>query len=296
MGSTDNTMKKRPRLPSWLKVKIGSGETYTRVKGLLVRQNLHTVCESARCPNLGECWGRGTATFMIMGELCTRNCGFCAINHGRPLPPDPDEPKRLAEAAHEMELKWVVITSVTRDDLPDGGAIHFSSCVKELRKAVPDAGIEILVPDFRGKEEALDIIMENPPDILNHNVETIPALYSDVRPGADFKRSIALLKAFSDRGLITKSGLFVGLGEPPVLLNAAIYEIRETGCRSITIGQYLQATPENLPVENFLTPEEFDELADLARTIGFEHVASGPLVRSSYHAEEARKIYKNINE
>jgi len=294
MGSTDNTMKKRPRLPSWLKVKIGSGETYTRVKGLLVRQNLHTVCESARCPNLGECWGRGTATFMIMGELCTRNCGFCAINHGRPLPPDPDEPKRLAEAAHEMELKWVVITSVTRDDLPDGGAIHFSSCVKELRKAVPDAGIEILVPDFRGKEEALDIIMENPPDILNHNVETIPALYSDVRPGADFKRSIALLKAFSDRGLITKSGLFVGLGEPPVLLNAAIYEIREAGCRSITIGQYLQATPDNLPVEKFVTPEEFEDLADFARTIGFEHVASGPLVRSSYHAEEARKIYKNI--
>ncbi|NQU06099.1 MAG: lipoyl synthase [Calditrichaeota bacterium] len=287
-------MKKRPRLPSWLKVKIGSGETYTRVKGLLVRQNLHTVCESARCPNLGECWGRGTATFMIMGELCTRNCGFCAINHGRPLPPDPDEPKRLAEAAHEMELKWVVITSVTRDDLPDGGAIHFSSCVKELRKAVPDAGIEILVPDFRGKEEALDIIMENPPDILNHNVETIPALYSDVRPGADFKRSIALLKAFSDRGLITKSGLFVGLGEPPVLLNAAIYEIREAGCRSITIGQYLQATPDNLPVEKFVTPEEFEDLADFARTIGFEHVASGPLVRSSYHAEEARKIYKNI--
>jgi len=294
MGSIGNTVKKRPRLPSWLKVKIGCGETYTRVKGLLVRQNLHTVCESARCPNLGECWGRGTATFMIMGELCTRNCGFCAINHGRPLPPDPDEPKRLAEAAHEMELKWVVITSVTRDDLPDGGAIHFSSCVKELRKAVPDAGIEILVPDFRGKEEALDIIMENPPDILNHNVETIPALYSDVRPGADFKRSIALLKAFSDRGLITKSGLFVGLGEPPVLLNAAIYEIRETGCRSITIGQYLQATPDNLPVEKFVTPEEFEDLADFARTIGFEHVASGPLVRSSYHAEEARKIYKNI--
>jgi lipoic acid synthetase len=190
-----------------------------------------------------------------------------------------------------MELKWVVLTSVTRDDLPDGGAAHFAACIRELRKSVPDAGIEILVPDFRGKENAVDLIMDNPPDILNHNVETIPAFYTDVRPGADFKRSIALLKAFSERGLITKSGIFVGLGEPSVLLNAAIYEIREAGCRSLTIGQYLQATPDNLPVQKFYTPEEFEDLADFARTIGFEHVASGPLVRSSYHAEEAMKIY-----
>lgn len=282
----------RHRLPPWLKIKLGGGETYTHVKGLLRKQNLHTVCENARCPNLGECWERGTATFLLMGDTCTRNCGFCSVKHGKPKPLDPNETKRLAETAREMELKWVVITSVTRDDLPDGGALHFATCVRELRQVLPQAGIEILVPDFRGKEDAVDIIMENPPDVLNHNVETVPSLYADVRVGADFQRSISLLREFTRRGLVTKSGVFVGLGEASVELRAAIYEIRNAGCKSLTIGQYLQATRANLPVKRYWTPDEFKELRDFARLIGFEHVASGPLVRSSYRAEEAGMDYQ----
>ncbi len=282
----------RPRLPSWLKIKLGGGEKYTHVKGLLVRQRLHTVCHSARCPNLGECWGRGTATFMIMGNICTRNCRFCAVGHGRPLPLDPDEPRRLAEAAREMKLNWVVITSVTRDDLPDGGASHFAAVVGELHEMLPEAGIEILVPDFRGKPDAVDAIMEHPPDILNHNVETVPSLYPEVRPGADFKRSLDLIRSFADRGLVTKSGLIVGLGESFAELRAVIYRLRDAGCRSLTIGQYLQATKDNLPVVRFLDKSEFRELEDFARVIGFDHVTAGPLVRSSYRAEEAAEVYK----
>jgi len=286
------TNQSRPRLPSWLKIRLGGGEKYTQIKGLLARQDLHTVCQSARCPNLGECWGRGTATFMIMGNVCTRNCGFCAVSHGRPLPLDPDEPRRLAEAAREMDLKWVVVTSVTRDDLPDGGASHFASVVRELREVLPETGIEILVPDFRGKENAVDIIMEIPPDILNHNVETVPSLYSKVRPGADFKRSLALIKTFAERGLVTKSGLFVGLGESFAELRAVIYQLHDAGCRSLTIGQYLQPTKDSLPVVRFLEPDEFKELEDFAYVVGFDHVAAGPLVRSSYHAEQAAEVYK----
>ena len=289
--NTKKDSTSRPRLPSWLKVKLGGGEKYTKVKGLLLKQQLHTVCQSARCPNLGECWGRGTATFMIMGDICTRNCRFCAVKHGKPEPLDPDEPRRLAEAAREMELKWVVVTSVTRDDLPDGGAGHFSETVRELRKAVPDAGVEILVPDFRGKDKAVDIIMENPPDVLCHNIETVPSLYSAVRPGADFNRSLALIKTFAERGLVTKSGIFVGVGESPAEFRAAIYRLRNADCRSLTIGQYLQPTRELHPVARFYSPDEFKELEDFAKEIGFDHVASAPLVRSSYHAEEAAGVY-----
>ncbi|MDP8239069.1 MAG: lipoyl synthase [Candidatus Hatepunaea meridiana] len=287
----EQKIKRDERLPSWLRIKLGGGKKYTTVKGLLANQNLHTVCQSARCPNLGECWGRGTATFMIMGDECTRNCGFCAVSHGKPLSPDPDEPRRLAEAARNMKLLWVVVTSVTRDDLPDGGAEHFSTVVSELRKTLPDAGVEILVPDFRGKDKAVDIIMKNPPDILNHNIETVPSLYENIRPGADFQRSIDLIELFSRRGLVTKSGMFVGLGESPVEVRAAIYRLRDAGCRSLTIGQYLQATIDNLPVIRYVHPDEFKELEDFAYTIGFDHVASGPLVRSSYKAEEAIKVY-----
>ena len=288
------TQTEHKRLPPWLKIKLGSGDSYTQVKGLLVRQDLNTVCRSARCPNLGECWSRGTATFMILGDVCTRNCGFCAVDHGKPLPVDPDEPARLAEAATEMNLKWVVVTSVTRDDLLDGGASQFAAVVRELRRTIPDAGVEILVPDFRGKHNAVDIIMEYPPDILAHNIETVPSLYSTVRPGGNFQRSLALLKRFHEFELITKSGLFAGIGESLVELHAAIYELLNHGCRSITIGQYLQATKDNLPVDRFLTPEEFKDLADFARSIGFEHVISGPFVRSSYRAEEAVEIYSEL--
>ena len=283
--------KKPPRLPPWLKIKIGGGDDYTRVKALLERENLNTVCHSARCPNIGECWGRGTATFMIMGDVCTRNCSFCAVKHGHPKPLDPDEPGRLAEAALEMKLRWVVVTSCTRDDLLDGGASHFAAVVSELRAKLPEAGVEILVPDFRGKDKAVDIILNDPPDILNHNVETVPRLYDEVRPGADFERSIGLLRRFSDHGLITKSGVFAGAGESIMELHTAIYRIRSAGCRSLTIGQYLQPSPDNLPVDRYLHPDEFRELEEYSCSLGFDHVASGPLVRSSYRAEEAAKVY-----
>jgi len=289
MSSTGNS---RLRLPPWLKIQIGAGDKYTQVKRSLDAHNLNTVCRSARCPNLGECWGRGTATFMIMGDICTRNCGFCAVKHGLPFLLDPDEPRRLAEAAAEMKLKWVVITSVTRDDLPDGGASHFAAVVRELRDLHPEAGVEILIPDFRGKVDAVDIIMETPPDILCHNIETVPGLYDEVRPGADFKRSIELIRTFSKRGLITKSGMFVGMGESQVELHTAIYELYNAGCRSLTIGQYLQATRDNLPVKRFYHPDEFSELKEFANSVGFDIVACGPMVRSSYHAEEAANVYK----
>lgn len=289
MSSTENS---RRRLPPWLKIKIGAGDKYTQVKRSLAVRNLNTVCRSARCPNLGECWERGTATFMIMGDVCTRNCGFCAVKHGLPMPLDPDEPRRLTEAAAEMKLKWVVITSVTRDDLSDGGASHFASTVRKLRDLHPEAGVEILIPDFRGKDDAVDIIMETPPDVLCHNIETVPGMYAEVRPGADFRRSIELIRTFSKRGLITKSGIFVGMGESQVELHTAIYELYNAGCRSLTIGQYLQATHDNLPVKRFYHPDEFSELKEFALSVGFDLVASGPMVRSSYHAEEAAVVYK----
>ncbi len=287
-------IRERTPLPPWLKVRLGGGEAFTQVKGLLARQKLNTVCRSARCPNLGECWSRGTATFMILGDVCTRNCPFCAVVHARPEPPDPDEPRRLAEAARDMGLGWVVVTSVNRDDLPDGGASHFAAVIGELRGMLPESGVEALVPDFRRKPDAVDIILQTPPDVLNHNIETVPRLYRHVRPGADYGGSLNLLEQFAERGLVTKSGLFVGVGETTDELRMVIGDLRAVGTRSLTVGQYLQATHRNLPVERYYHPDEFEELADFAYSIGFDHVASGPLVRSSYRAEEAAKIYYTV--
>jgi len=282
----------RPHLPKWLKRNLGGGESFAKVKGLLTRQSLNTVCRSAKCPNLGECWSRGTATFMMLGDLCTRQCPFCAISHARPEPPDSDEPRRLAETAREMNLKWVVVTSVDRDDLPDGGALHFAAVVRQLRALLPDAGIELLVPDFRKKKGAVEIILDNPPDVLNHNIETVPRLYPTVRPGANYKWSLDLLQRFADAGLVTKSGMFVGVGETLNELHQVLRDMREHSVRSLTVGQYLQATPQNLPVRRFYHPDEFKELEEFAYSLGFEHVAAGPFVRSSYRAEEAAGVYE----
>lgn len=231
---------------------------------------------------------------MIMGDICTRGCRFCAISTGKPEPLDPDEPRRLAEAAREMNLRWVVVTSVDRDDLEDRGAGHFAAVVRELRMALPEAGVEILVPDFRNREpQAVEIIATEPPDILNHNVETVPRLYRSVRPGANYEKSLHLLKMFADIGLITKSGIFVGVGETMDEVREVIDNLAAVGCRSLTVGQYLRPTGDHLPVKRYVHPDEFKELTVYARSLGFDHVASGPLVRSSYHAEEAAEIYRN---
>ncbi|MDP8228585.1 MAG: lipoyl synthase, partial [Candidatus Electryoneaceae bacterium] len=252
-----------------------------------------TVCHSAHCPNISECWGRGTATFMIMGDRCTRNCRFCAIDHGIPDPPDPEEPRHLAEAAEEMGLQWIVVTSVTRDDLPDGGSGHFARVISEVRRTLPDAGIETLVPDFkRCQDDAVDTLSTTFPDVLNHNMETVSRLYRRFRPGADYDGSLKLLKMFGKRGLITKSGIFVGVGETTQEILDLLQDIRSVGVRILTIGQYLQPSKDQLPVERYVHPDEFKDFADFAYSIGFDHVASGPLVRSSYRAEEAAKLLK----
>lgn len=287
-----SNLKTAPRRPEWLKIRLATNEAYQGVASLLKENHLTTVCRSAQCPNSNECWGHGTATFMILGNVCTRGCRFCAIATGKPDPVDIDEPRRIAEVAHKLKLKWIVLTSVDRDDLPDGGAGHFVDVIKALRNELPEAGIEALVPDFLKKPDAIGIISQNPPDILNHNIETVPRLYRVVRPGANYEHSINLIREFSQRSLVTKSGLMVGVGESMDEVRNVIGDLREAGCQSLTIGQYLAPSNAHLKVDRYVHPDEFDELSSFAYSIGFEHVASGPLVRSSYHAEEAMAVYK----
>jgi len=289
--SFDRNLRKRKRLPEWLRVRLADNVVHGNTANIISENKLNTVCQSARCPNLGECWGRGTATFMILGDICTRGCKFCAIATGKPNAVDEDEPLRVADAALKMKLNWIVLTSVDRDDLPNGGAEHFVNVIAALRKALPRTGIEALIPDFRRKPGAVDIIMQQPPDVLNHNIETIPRLYRTVRQGANYQHSIDLIRQFSDFGLITKSGLFMGVGESIDEIKAVLKDLREAGCRSLTIGQYLQPSFNHLTVERFVHPDEFAEMALYAESIGFDHVSAGPLVRSSYHAEEAVKVY-----
>jgi len=291
--SEENKLVATPLVrPEWLKVKLSTSPKFAAISGLLMEQKLNTVCRSARCPNIGECWGRGTATFMILGDICTRNCRFCAIGHGIPDAPDPDEPNRLANVAWEMGLKWLVVTSVDRDDLPDGGAGHFAQVITAIREKLPEAGIEILVPDFRNREQiAVDILTATPPDIMNHNIETIPRLYRMFRPGARYEGSMKLLEQFSQRGLITKAGLFVGVGETWEEVYTVLRDMRSAGVQSLTIGQYLQPSKDQLPVTRYVHPDEFKEVELYAYSIGFMHVASGPLVRSSYKAEDAQYFY-----
>ena len=275
--------------PDWIRARIPSGANVQRVRSILRERKLVTVCEEASCPNLGECFSGGTATFMIMGDICTRRCPFCDVAHGRPKPLDVDEPRLLAEAIAELDLRYVVITSVDRDDLFDGGAAHFAACIRETRKLNPATTIETLVPDFRGQLDiALNIIADEPPDILNHNLETVPRLYKSVRPGAIYEHSLLLMQRFAaaQPAVPTKSGLMLGLGESREEVVAVLKDLRAHGVLMLTLGQYLQPSKAHLPVQRFATPAEFDELAETAKQLGFAQVASGPMVRSSYHADQ----------
>lgn len=281
--------KPRERLPDWIRIKAHASPRVKDLKGVLRQAGLHTVCEEAACPNLGECFHHGTATFMILGDLCTRRCPFCDVGHGKPLPPDADEPRHLAETVAAMGLNYVVITSVDRDDLKDGGAAHFAACIRAVRAAAPKARIEILVPDFRGRlDVALDYLAADPPDVLNHNLETVPRLYKACRPGADYAHSLDLLARFKALrlGTPTKSGLMLGLGETDDELRAVLRDLRAHDVDMLTLGQYLQPSAHHLPVERFVSPEAFTALGHEAEAMGFRHVASAPLVRSSYHADQ----------
>ncbi len=283
-----NPTERPQRKPTWIRAQSQARPEVQRIKGILREQGLHTVCEEASCPNLGECFAHGTATFMIMGDICTRRCPFCDVAHGRPDPLDPEEPRHLAETIQALGLNYVVITSVDRDDLRDGGAGHFVECIREVRTLNPDTKIEILVPDFRGRmERALEIMREAPPDVFNHNLETIPRLYREARPGADYAWSLDLLQRFREQhpGIPTKSGLMLGLGETREELLQVLQDLRDHGCDMLTLGQYLQPSRHHLPVTRFLAPGEFEELGAHARAMGFRQVASGPMVRSSYHAD-----------
>jgi len=278
----------RLRKPAWIRAKSPFHPNVKKLKAVLREQKLHTVCEEAACPNLGECFGKGTATFMIMGDICTRRCPFCDVGHGRPLPLDKDEPAKLADTIRAMGLSYVVITSVDRDDLRDGGASHFVECIERVRNENPGIEIEILVPDFRGRMDiALEFMHNHPPDVFNHNLETVPRLYKQCRPGSDYQWSLDLLKKFKQAqpDVSTKSGLMLGLGEELDEVIEVMRDMRKHDVEMLTLGQYLQPSEHHLAVERFVTPDEFDALYRTAMEMGFRHVASGPMVRSSYHAD-----------
>ncbi|HHQ4660181.1 TPA: lipoyl synthase [Aeromonas veronii] len=277
------------RKPDWMRIKLPpSSQKIEHIKSTLRKNKLHSVCEEASCPNLAECFNHGTATFMIMGAICTRRCPFCDVAHGRPLALDPEEPKKLALTIKEMNLKYVVITSVDRDDLRDGGAQHFADCIREIREHSPQTRIEILTPDFRGRmEQALEVFRETPPDVFNHNLETAPRMYRVARPGADYKWSLELLRRIKEMHphVPTKSGLMMGLGETNEEIVEVLKDLRAHGVNMLTLGQYLQPSRHHLPVKRYVPPAEFDELKDIAMELGFTHAACGPFVRSSYHAD-----------
>jgi lipoic acid synthetase len=280
------------RKPPWLKQRIASGPNIERVAALLRREGLHTVCQEAHCPNLPECYARGTATFMIMGNICTRNCRFCAVGHGTPLPLDKEESRRIASAAGQLGLRYVVITSVTRDDLPDGGALHFARTVRAIQEHRPTPVVELLVPDFLGNSSSLDILLSAPPDVLNHNVETVSRLYPHVRPRADYGRSLDILRGVRSRNasLPTKSGLMLGLGETESEVIRVMEDLLDADCRLLTLGQYLQPSKQHHPVIRYLPPEEFESYRTRGKKMGFLEVASGPFVRSSFRAAH---MYRN---
>jgi lipoic acid synthetase len=274
------------RKPDWLKVRLAGRENYFHVSGILKEKGLHTICQSARCPNIGACWERRTATFLILGDVCTRDCGFCAVAKGRPLPPDPAEPESLAEAAAALGLRYVVVTSVTRDDLADGGAGHFAAAIKAVKAKSPGTLVEVLIPDFQGDPDALETVLAAGPDVLNHNLEAALSVYPRInRPSENYRRSLRVLARAAAASALTKSGLMVGLGESEADVERAMEDLLGAGCGLITIGQYLRPTAANPPVERYYTPQEFERLARRARELGFAGVAGGPLVRSSYEAE-----------
>jgi len=282
------------RKPDWIRIRLTANPEVDRIKGILRTRKLASVCEEASCPNLPECFSHGTATFMIMGEICTRRCPFCDVAHGKPNPLDPDEPRQLAEAVAEMDLKYVVVTSVDRDDLKDSGAGHFAACIAAVREHNPSTRLEVLVPDFRGRMDiALAILRDTPPDVFNHNLETVPRLYKKARPGADYQWSLALLKRYKaiQPSVITKSGLMLGLGEDLAEVEAVMRDLRAHDVDMLTLGQYLQPSRDHLAVERYVHPDEFAALAETARAMGFSQVASGPLVRSSYQADQQAKAH-----
>ena len=280
--------------PPWLKVRAPGSENYLRLKGLMRGLGLHTVCEEANCPNIGECWHHGTATFMILGDTCTRSCGYCNVVHGRPAAADPDEPRKVAHAVHVMQLEYVVVTSVDRDDLEDGGAGQFARTIGEIRARVPRCRIEVLIPDFKGETGPLRTVLEAGPDVLNHNIETVPRLYRSMRPGGRYDRALELLDRSRRHApdIPTKSGLMVGLGEQWDEVVTTLRDLHAAGCRIVTIGQYLRPSLANAPMVRYYTPAEFAELKRIGLEIGLRHVESGPLVRSSYHAHEQTEAYE----
>jgi lipoic acid synthetase len=281
--------------PEWLKVRAPGSENYHRLKGLMRSLGLHTVCEEASCPNIGECWHHGTATFMILGDTCTRSCGYCNVVHGAPKAPDANEPVNVASAIHAMQLAYVVVTSVDRDDLPDFGAEHFARTIAETRARIPSCRVEVLIPDFQGNEDALRRVLDARPDVLNHNIETVPRLYRTARPGGKYARALELLarsKAYAP-GIPTKSGLMVGLGEEFEEVVATLGDLRRAGCEIVTIGQYLRPSLANLPMARYYSPSEFAKLKRIGLDLGFGHVESGPLVRSSYHAHDQADAYEH---
>jgi len=276
------------RKPLWIRARSPANPAVGRLKGVLRENRLHTVCEEASCPNLGECFAGGTATFMIMGDICTRRCPFCDVAHGRPQPLDADEPENLGRTIRQMGLHYVVVTSVDRDDLRDGGAAHFTACIEAIRRHSPEIRVEVLVPDFRGRmDRALQILNHSPPDVFNHNLETVPRLYKKVRPGSDYKWSLDLLRRFKalHPEVPTKSGLMLGVGERIEEVEQVMRDLRAHDCDMLTLGQYLQPSVHHLAVERYVHPDEFDRLGELGQALGFKHVASGPMVRSSYHAD-----------
>ena len=286
-----NETREKKRLPEWFKVRAPGGENYRALRTIMRSQKLHTVCEEAQCPNIGECWERKSATFMILGDICTRACRYCAVTSGRPGPVDLDEPARLAETVANLKLEYCVITSVDRDDLPDGGAFLFAECIKKIKITSSGCSVEILIPDFGGKWWALSGVMQAKPDVLNHNIETVRSIFPKVRAKGDYNLSLDLLAKAKeiDSTIATKSGIMVGLGESKDELINTMNDLRNVGCNLLTIGQYLQPSKKHIEINRFYTPEEFRELGDIGRKMGFSHVASGPLVRSSYHADDQHR-------
>jgi len=274
----------RARHPRWLKVPLPAGKNFHDVRRLIKQHHLHTVCQSAHCPNIGDCWDQRTATFMILGDICTRNCGFCAVRSGKPLPVDRTEPERVAAAVKTLSLRYAVVTSVTRDDLPDGGASVFVDTIWEIKQAVPACQVEVLIPDFKGSLKALFAVMTAKPDILNHNIETVPSLYPKVRPEASYHRSLKVLQIAKQKGMITKTGLMLGLGETNDELVDVMRDLRDVDCDILTLGQYLQPSPHHQAIDRYVSPDEFNQLKQIGEKMGFKHVEAGPLVRSSYHA------------
>ena len=285
----------RLRKPDWLKQRLPSGPEFEKIRGMIHKDRLHTVCQEAGCPNIWECFSHHTATFLIMGSRCTRNCRFCAVTEGPLEPPDPEEPARVANAARKMGLKYVVVTSVTRDDLPDGGAGIFAETIEKIRQEIPDVCVEVLIPDFQGSKGALETVLNAYPDVLNHNIETVPRLYPEVRPQADYRRSLDLVQYAHeyDPALLTKSGIMLGLGEYQAEISLTLEDMLKAGCRMLTLGQYLQPSKDHLPVKRYIPPEEFEEWRKTALQMGFAEVASGPFVRSSYHA---RELFQEVKE